>query len=103
MLPVTTSVSKKRQQKWHDLETFTQEGTDLAVRVQASDDERPILSWQTGRVREGRFMPHHRNRCRTEKGWVTVERIDFGALAQIAERAQDFIERHMQQRETASQ
>lgn len=87
------------KKSWTDLETFTEPGSELAVRVQASDDERPVLSFQTGRVREGRFMPHHRNRYNTEGGVVTLERMDTAVLAKLVGRAQDLIERKLQERE----
>ncbi len=44
-------VEHSQKKQWTDLEIFTEDSSELAVRVQASDDERPILSFQTGRVR----------------------------------------------------
>lgn len=97
------SENHPQKKTWIDLETFTEDGSDLAVRVQASADERPILSWQTGRVRDERFMPHHRNRYNTEGGVVLLEFISFEVLARLGKRAQDFIQSKLQERENAFQ
>lgn len=98
------SQEQKQQppKQWTKLQTFVEPGSDLAVCVQVSNDERPIYSWQTGRVYQDRFMLHHRNRYSTKDGWVTLERIDTALLARLIERAQDFIQlAHQEQQDAA--
>lgn len=88
-----------QKKTWTTLQMFTEEGSNLAVEVQASSDERPILSWRDGRVHEGRFVHGHRPRGRAENGVVNLERTNFGVLFRLAQQAEDFIERKRQEQE----
>lgn len=92
-----------QKKTWSTLKTFTEEGSNLAVEVQASNDERPILSWRDGRMHEGRFVHGHRPRGRAEGGVVNLERTNLDVLARLVTGAENYILERRQQQENEFQ
>lgn len=88
---------------WSDLRTFTQEGSELAVRVQVSDGNRPMYSMQVGRVREGRFLPFLRPDISTQGGQVYLRPTDANVIAQLLMDAEALVVEKTQEHENLYQ
>lgn len=84
---------------WQDLVTITQEGSDLAVRVQFSDLARPQYSFEIGRMREGKFLRFMRAFLQNDNGKVTVQPLDTELLKVLVAEAERRIAEDAEQRE----
>jgi hypothetical protein len=95
--------SDRPKLNWSDLETFTTQGTDLAVKVQMSDGQRPQYSLEIGRIWGDKFLRFLRPEFQTTEGRVRVRSFNAEALGQLLSDAADFIEGKLQEREDAWQ
>ena len=84
---------------WQDLITVTQQGTELAVRVQLSDGPRPQYSYQLGRMREGKFLPFMRAFLHSEQGRFSLVPLDLEVMKTIVAEAERFICEDAEKRE----
>ena len=84
---------------WSDLQLFTADDTDFAVKVQVSDSPRPQYSMEIGRMRDGKFLRFLRPTYTTENGQVHLHPLDAAALGRLFVRAEALIEMRMQARE----
>lgn len=84
---------------WSDLQLFTADDTDFAVKVQVSDSPRPQYSMEIGRMRDGKFLRFLRPIYTTENGQVHLRPLDAVALGRLFVRAEALIETRMQARE----
>lgn len=90
----------RSKSNWEDLVTVTQQGSDLAVRVQFLDFTRPQYSFEIGRMRDGKFVRFMRALLSTNGGRVSIQHLDGEVLKVLVAEAERLIEADAEKRES---